>query len=93
MELVVRYMAAVYGRVALPEGVTTPEHAERYACAYARQHGRRVCLALSRRVSVWVGADGRVEARTEATPDAPNVPFMRAKGSGKKFLLNFGEAP
>ena len=47
--------------------------------------------AVSRRLSVWVGEDGRAEARTEATPDGPNVPYMRAKGGGKKFLFRFGE--
>jgi transcriptional regulator with XRE-family HTH domain len=77
MRLIVRFAAAVYGTASLPEGVTTPEQAERYACAYAREHGRRVCLAVSRRLSVWIDREGRVEARTEATPDAPNAPFMR----------------
>jgi transcriptional regulator with XRE-family HTH domain len=91
IQLVARYMPAVYGRVALPEGVTTPEQAEAFARAYARQHGRRVCLALSRRLSVWINREGRVEARTEATPDTPNTPFMRVKGSGKGFLFGFGE--
>jgi transcriptional regulator with XRE-family HTH domain len=93
IQLVVRYMPAVYGTVALPEGVTTPEQAEAFARAYAREHGRRVCLAVSRRLSVWVNSEGRVEARTEATPDGPNTPFMRLKGSGKRFLLNFGGRP
>jgi transcriptional regulator with XRE-family HTH domain len=91
IQLVVRYMPAVYGRVTLPEGITTPEQAEAFAREYARQHRRQVCLAVSRRLSVWVGTDGRVEARTEATPDTPNTPFMRLRGSGKKFVLNFGE--
>jgi transcriptional regulator with XRE-family HTH domain len=93
MRLIVRYMAAVYGTVALPDEITTPEQAEAFARDYARQHGRRVCLALSRRLSVWVGKDGRVEARTEATPDAPNTPFMRLRGSSKEFVLNFGGRP
>jgi transcriptional regulator with XRE-family HTH domain len=93
MRLIVRYAAAAYGKVALPGAVTTPEQAERYACAYAREHGRRVCLALSRRLSVWINEDGRVEARTEATPDTSNVPSMRLKGGGEKFLLNFGGRP
>jgi transcriptional regulator with XRE-family HTH domain len=93
MRLIVRYLPAVYGRVALPEGVTTPEQAEKFARAYARQHGRRVCLALSRRLSVWINKEGRVEARTEATPDAPNTPYMRLRGSGQRFLLNFGGRP
>jgi transcriptional regulator with XRE-family HTH domain len=91
MRLIVRYMPAVYGTVALPAGVTTPERAEAFACAYAREHGRRVCLALSRRLSVWINGEGRVEARTEATPDTPNTPSMRLRGSGKGFLFGFGE--
>jgi transcriptional regulator with XRE-family HTH domain len=91
MRLIVRYMPAVYGTLALPEGVTTPEQAEAFARQYARQHGRRVCLALSRRLSVWIDREGRVQARTEATPDVPNVPYMRFKGSGKRFLFGFGE--
>ena len=62
-------------------GQTLHQALDAYAAAaartYARQHGRRVCLALSRRLPVWVGKDGQVEARTEATPDGPNVPYMR----------------
>jgi transcriptional regulator with XRE-family HTH domain len=91
MRLIVRYLPAVYGTVALPEGFTTPEQAEAFARDYARQHRRRVCLALSRRLSVWVNKEGRVEARTEATADTSNVPSMRLKGSCKKFLFRFGE--
>jgi transcriptional regulator with XRE-family HTH domain len=34
MQLIVRYMAAVYGRVKLPEEITTPEQAEVFACNY-----------------------------------------------------------
>jgi hypothetical protein len=44
---------------------------------------RNVCLALSRRHPVWIDAQGQVSGRTEATPDDPNVPFMRLKGSRK----------
>jgi transcriptional regulator with XRE-family HTH domain len=90
MELIVRYMPAVYGKVPLPVDITTPEQAEAFACKYARQYSRKVCLALSRRHSVWIDAEGEVYARTEATPDDPNVPFMRLKGIKKKFLMRFG---
>jgi transcriptional regulator with XRE-family HTH domain len=90
MRLIVRLTAAVYGTVALPEGVTTPGQAEAFARAYARQHRRRVCLALSRRLSVWIDREGRVQARTEATPDVPNVPYMRVKGGAKTFHFLFG---
>jgi transcriptional regulator with XRE-family HTH domain len=85
MCLVVRLMAAVYSRMALPAWVTTPVEAEAWACEFARQHGCRVCLMLSRRQSVWIDAQGEVEARTEATPGCPNMPFMEVKG--RRFLL------
>jgi transcriptional regulator with XRE-family HTH domain len=91
MCLIVRYLAAVYGTVPLPQEITTHEQAEAFACEYAKQHGRKVCLAFSRRHSVWIDAQGEVYARTEATPDDPNVPFMRLQGSGKGFLMRFGD--
>ena len=89
MQLVAWYMAAVYGRVKLPEEITTPKQAEAFACEYAKQHGRKVCLAISRRHSVWIDKDGQVNARTEATPDDCNVPFMRLKANKTKFLMRF----
>ncbi len=91
MHLVVRYMPAVYGRVPLPEEIETGEQAEEFACRYAEQHGRKVCLALSRRHSVWVDESGTVYARTEATPDDPKVPFMRLNGSRRMFVMRFKE--
>ena len=89
IQLIVRYMPAVYGRVPLPQEITTPEQAEAFACGYAQEHRHKVCLALSRRHSVWIDAEGQVYARTEATPDDPNVPFMRLRGSKSRFLMGF----
>jgi transcriptional regulator with XRE-family HTH domain len=89
MYLVVKYLPAVYGTTQLPEGVKTPEEAEEYACEYARRNRRQVCLAISRRRSVWINQEGEVEARTEATPEQPNVPFMRLRGSNRRFLWRF----
>jgi len=91
MQLIVRYLAAVYGTVPLPQEITTHAQAEAFACEYAKQHRHRVCLALSRRHSVWIDALGQVEVRTETTPDDPNVPFMRLQGSRTRFLMRFGE--
>jgi hypothetical protein len=91
MVLIVRYLPALYGTTALPEGVQTAEDAEAYACAYARRHGRRVCLAVSRRQSIWINQVGEVEARTEATPNQANVPFLRLKGSRDGFLWGFSK--
>jgi transcriptional regulator with XRE-family HTH domain len=90
MQLIVRYMAAFYGNKALPEDVKTPEDAEKYARDYAKNHGLRVCLAVSRRLSIWISKEGEVEARTEATPDDSNVPFMRVKGDKRTFLMGLG---
>jgi hypothetical protein len=90
MQLIVKYMPAVYGTVPMPDEVTTPEQAEAFAREYAQRHGRSVCLAVSRRLSVWIDKGGNVEARTEAAPDYPNTPFMRLNGSGRMFVMGFG---
>jgi hypothetical protein len=87
MCLVIRLMAAVYARRALPAEVTAQEEAEVWACDFARQHRCRVCLVLSRRSSVWIDAQGQVEARAEATPGQPNQPWMQVKG--RRFLLEW----
>jgi len=78
-------MEAVYARRALPSEIETPVEAEAWACTFARQHRCRVCLVLSRRWSVWIDAQGEVEARTEAIPGEPNMPFMQVRG--RRFLL------
>jgi hypothetical protein len=85
MYLVIRLMAAVYARQGLPAEVTTPEKAEAWASTFARQHRCCVCLVLSRRWSVWIDADGQIQARTEARPGEPNMPFMQVQG--RRFLL------
>jgi hypothetical protein len=85
MHLVVRLMAAVYARRELPAEVTTQEQAEAWACTFARQHRCRVCLVVSRRLSVWIDGQGEIEARTEARPGEPNMPFIEVRG--RRFLL------
>jgi len=79
MQLVVRLMAAVYSRNVIPADITALE-AEALACQFAREHRMRVCLVVSRRISVWINAQGEVESRTDATPSCPNVPVMAVKG-------------
>jgi transcriptional regulator with XRE-family HTH domain len=85
MCMVIRLMAACYSRITLPADITTPELAEEWACKFARHHRFRVCLVVSRRISVWVDGSGRICARTEARPDHPNIPFMEVKG--RRFVL------
>ena len=87
MKMVIRVMATIYSTCPIPEEITTHEEAEKHACAVARLRKMRVCLVLNRRQSVWIGADGVVENRTEATPfRAPNLPWMQV-GRGQNFLL------
>lgn len=92
MFLVVKLMPAVYAKKDLPAEVTTSEQAEAWACEYARQDRLRVCLVVSRRLSVWIDAEGNVEGRTEATPDNPNMPWMKLPGNRRKFLFGLEES-
>jgi hypothetical protein len=92
MRLVIRWMAAIYSERRLPKEITTSEEAEAFACALARQLKRQMCLVLSRRKSVWIGVDGVVTRRTEATPfGSPNEPWMQLKG--RRFLLDLEITP
>jgi hypothetical protein len=92
MELIARIMPAVYSKVPLPAEVTAQEAAEAYAREFAQQHRWRCCLVVSRRLSVWIGRHGEIEARTEAQPGEPNAPGMTLKASKRPFLFGFGEA-
>jgi hypothetical protein len=48
----------------------------------------KVCLVLSRRVSVWYDAEGNRVGRTEATPESPCAPY--AVIGGKRVQFDFG---
>jgi hypothetical protein len=91
MQLIAKLIPAVYARVPLPPEIITQEQAEVYAREYAQQHGWRCCLVVSRRLSVWIGKDGEIEARTEAKPGEANVPGMSLKANKRPFLFGFGE--
>lgn len=91
MVLVARLIPAVYKQVPLPPEVTTQEAAESFAREFAMEHAWRCCLVVSRRLSVWIGKDGEIEARTEAKPGQPNMPGMTLKGSRRPFLFGAGE--
>jgi hypothetical protein len=74
--LVVRLMPAIYSHVELPDEVQSVEDAERYASEVARERRLRVCLVLSRRVSVYFGDDGSFQYASEAVPSGgPNEPY------------------
>jgi len=62
----------------------------KYASDVAKDRKLKVCLVLSRRVSVWYDTEGREYARTEATPELPCEPFMRIGGRKVQFDFESG---
>lgn len=87
MEMIVRYIAAVYVRHSLPADVTTQEKAEAWARQFAREKQLRVCLVLNRRESLWIREDGEIMGKTFAQPGVPNIPYATLGGK-KKFLFH-----
>ncbi len=85
--LIVRLMAAVYSPHDLPEKIQSVEEAEAYAAHVARTRHLRCCLVLSRRISVWIEADGSISGATEAVPGEPNTPVTKI--GGKTCLMKF----
>ncbi len=79
--------AAVYSSKELPEDVTTLGEAEGIAAETAREHNKKVCLVWTRRLSIWFDEQGQMTARTEASPESSNIPYMRLKGSRRSFVL------
>lgn len=90
MVLVVRWMAAVYGQKAIPPEITTQAEAEVYASRFAKENGQRVCLVVSRKVSVYFGADGEIETRSVARPHG-GFNFPHSKIKGREFLFGFSK--
>jgi hypothetical protein len=85
--LVLRWIACVYQRVELPDDALAPETAEAYAAGLARERKLRVCLVLSRRLSVYFDGTGQVSQRLEAAPDVPCAPY--AVIGGKRVQCDF----
>ena len=86
--LVLRYLACVYQRIELPDDALEPDAAEQFASDLARERKFKVCLVLTRRLSLWYDATGREYARTEATPEMPCEPY--AVIGGKRVQFDFG---
>ena len=85
--LVVRLMAAIYSQADIPDEVQSVEEAERYASEFAKGHKLRVCLVLSRRVSVYFADDGSFQYASEAVPGGePNQPYTVV--GGRRCLMN-----
>ena len=76
MKLVVRYIPGVYGERRVPPEITTPEQATAYGQELARTMRLKVCVELSRRVSVYIDENGTA-SQVEATPENDPRPFMQ----------------
>ncbi len=88
--LVVRSMACVYQRVELPDDALDPGAAGSFASRLAVERKLKVCLVLSRRLSVWYDATGAECGRAEATPEMPCEPY--AVIGGRRVQFDFGGA-
>ncbi len=86
--LVLRWTACAYQRVELKDEALEPEAAEGYAGRVARERGVMACLVLSRRLTVYFDASGRVYGRREATPEVPSQPY--AGFGNQRCQLNLG---
>ena len=78
--MIVRLMAAVYNEQKLPEDIKIDDDAIDYGCGFAKEHGFRLCLMLSRKISIWIDHQGEIERITRATPGEPNHPYMMMDG-------------
>lgn len=75
--MIVRLVAAFYSRSAIPLELRGDRAAmEEFAGDYAATNRVRVCLVLSRRLSVWFERDGRCSGATEVTFGRRNGPTM-----------------
>lgn len=69
----------------VPAEITTQEGAEAWACQFAIDNHAPVSLYLSRRISVWIGREGKITSRHEASPGEVTVPYLQLNGDGAKF--------
>jgi hypothetical protein len=90
--LVARVMAAVYCSGQLPDDALAPAAAETYASSYAKEHGWKVCLVMTNRVSIWFDETGRLTGRDVAQPGVPNGPYVTlGRGRGKPLVFDPGD--
>lgn len=94
MKIIIRWIPAVYSGRSVPTEITTQEDAEIFASEQARQWKKKICLVVSRRLSVWFDEQGHVNCRTTATPDDEfNQPSMTiGKAKHRPFLFSEPES-
>ena len=86
--LVVRMMYGFYVKFDLPDGVETADQIRNHASCIAKRFNRKLCLVMSRRISMWYEEDSTCEKITEAQPGIPNIPTMRFSGSDKDVTFH-----
>jgi hypothetical protein len=85
--LVVRAIPGVFIGQDLPEDCTTIDQMEAFASELAGRFHKMVWLVVSRKLTIRFNEDGSKRSVEEATPDHPNAPYMRLKGSRRPFLF------
>jgi hypothetical protein len=85
--LVIRLMPAIYCRKDIPDTVRNIDEAEDYAVSISKRMHCKVCLVLSRRITLWFNSEGVLDDATEAVPGQSNVPTMRLGRGRKRFLV------
>lgn len=73
----------------IPPGLTQ-DQMEQFAANIAERHRKKVWLVLSRRVSIYFNESAAARSVIYAKPGQCNSPYMRLKGSRRKFLFTTG---
>ena len=85
-KLILKLIPAVYQRVEIPAEIEGSEETTKYASEIAKKTHFEACLALNRRESVWIRADGTIKFKNTAKYGFPNIPYT---GIGNK-KFHFG---
>ena len=85
--LEVRCLPGVFGECKIPPELTTVEEMERFAQELATKHHKKVWLVLSRKLRIYFTEEGINRGAQEAAPGEIAGPWMRLKGSNRKFLF------
>lgn len=87
--LVIKLIPGIFGSNEIPDVLLDDREAmELFAANLARRARKRIWLVLSRRLSIVFDDQGHRVRVEEASPGEPNGPYMRMKGSRRKFLFD-----
>lgn len=83
----VRAIPGVIISVQLPPEAETQEEMEAFVADIAERQRKKVWLVLSRRLTILFDESASVRKVIHAKPGSSNCPYMRLKGSRKKFVF------